>query len=79
MKKVLPTIIITILFLIVIGLYLLGIAKAIMGDISIDTLLLPFIILGVFSVIAVLVIIVLVKRVKAIKTEEDDEQNISKY
>ena len=73
MKKALPTIIVTIIFLFVVGAYVFGVASLISKDMTIETLLLPFIILGVFSVIAILVIIILVKRVKAIKEEEKED------
>ena len=77
MKKVLPTILATLIFLSIIGAYALGIIKMISQELTLATILIPFIILAVFSVIAVLLIIVLVKRVKAIK--EEDVKNYDKY
>ena len=77
MKKVLPTILMTSIFLAVIGAYAWGIIKVISSEVTIETMLLPFIILGVFSIIAVLVIIVLIKRVKAIA--EEDKQDYDEY
>ncbi|MEX1376866.1 MAG: hypothetical protein AB1Z23_05230 [Eubacteriales bacterium] len=77
MKKALPTIIITIIFLFVIGAYAYGVIKIMSEEMTIETLLIPFIILGVFSVLAILVIFVLIKRVKAIKEEE--KENLDDY
>jgi len=70
MKKAIPTIIITLLFLAIIGAYAWGVVQLISQQMSVETLVLPFIILAVFSVVAVLIIIILIKRVKAIKQEE---------
>ena len=70
MKKTIPTIIVTIIFLAVIGAYAWGIAQIISADMTIQSMLMPFIILIVFSFIAILTIVVLVKRIKAIKEEE---------
>jgi len=73
MKKAIPTIIFTLIFLAVIGAYTWGVAQLISEDMTIETILIPFIILFVFSVVAVLTIIILVKRVKAIKEEETQD------
>jgi|GEM_PF-6679290 len=70
MKKAIPTIIITLLFLAIIGAYAWGVVQLISQQMSVETLVLPFIILAVFSVVAVLIIVILIKRVKAIKQEE---------
>ena len=70
MKKALPTIIVTLIFLAIIGAYSWGIVQLISTDMTIETMLIPFIILLVFSVVAVLLIVILVKRVKSIKQEE---------
>lgn len=77
MKKAIPTIIVTLIFLAVIGAYAWGIAQLISEDTTIETMIIPFIILIVFSFVAVLTIIVLVRRVKAIK--EEDTKNYDEY
>jgi len=77
MKKVLPTILITLIFLAVIGAYAWGVVRLITEELTIETMLIPFIILFVFSLISVLLIVVLVKRVKAIK--EEDKKNYDEY
>jgi len=73
MKKAVPTILATLIFLGVIAAYAWGIVKLVSEEMTIETLLIPFMILAVFSIIAVLLIVVLVKRVKAIKAEEKDD------
>lgn len=70
MKKAIPTIIVTLIFLAVIGAYAWGITQLISEEMTVQTMLIPFIILIVFSFVAVLTIIILVRRVKAIKEEE---------
>lgn len=70
MKKAIPTIIVTLIFLAVIGAYTWGVVQIMSAELSVEAMLMPFIILIVFSIIAVLTIIVLVRRVKAIKEEE---------
>lgn len=70
MKKAIPTIIVTLIFLAVIGAYAWGVLQIMSAEISVEAMLMPFIILFVFSAVAVLTIIVLVKRIKAIKEEE---------
>ena len=77
MKKALPTILITLIFLAVIGAYAWGVVQLITEEMTIETMLVPFVILFVFSVISVLLIVVLVKRVKAIKQE--DKQDYDEY
>jgi len=73
MKKAVPTILMTLIFLAVIGAYAWGIVTLISEEMTIETMLIPFMILAVFSIIAVLLIIVLVKRVRAIKAEEKED------
>lgn len=70
MKKAIPTIIVTLIFLAVIGAYAWGALQIMSAELSVEAMLMPFIILFVFSAVAVLTIIVLVKRIKAIKEEE---------
>ncbi len=77
MKKALPTILITLIFLAIIGAYAWGVVQIISQELTVETMLIPFIILIVFSVISVLLIVVLVKRVKAIK--EEDKKNYDEY
>lgn len=73
MKKALPTILATLIFLAILCAYSWGIVQLITTDMTIETMLIPFIILLVFSVVAVLLIYILVKRVKAIKEEETQD------
>lgn len=73
MKKALPTIVATLFFLAIIAAYAWGIVKLISQEMTMETLLIPFIILAVFSIVSVLLIVILVKRVKAIKEEEGKE------
>ena len=70
MKKAIPTIIVTLIFLAVIGAYAWGVLQIMSAELSVEAMLMPFIILFVFSAVAVLTIIVLVRRIKAIKEEE---------
>jgi len=77
MKKALPTILVTLIFLAVGGAYAFGIVKIISEEITLETLLIPFIILIVFSIVAILTIIVLIRRIKAIK--EEDKDNYDEY
>ena len=73
MKKVLPTILVTIIFLAIIGAYAWGIVKLVSEEMTLETMLIPFIILAVFSIVSILLIVVLVRRVKAIKEENKQE------
>ena len=73
MKKAIPTIIVTLIFLAVIGAYAWGIVQILSEEMTLQTLLIPFIILFAFSVVAVLTIVVLVRRVKAIKEEDSKD------
>lgn len=70
MKKAIPTIIVTLIFLAVIGAYAWGVLHIMSAELSVEAMLMPSIILFVFSAVAVLTIIVLVRRIKAIKEEE---------
>lgn len=69
MKKAIPTILATLIFLAVIGAYAWGIIKLISTEMSLEVMLIPFIILAVFSVISILLIVILIKRVKSISEE----------
>lgn len=73
MKKTLPTIVVTMIFLAVICMYAWGIVKIVSQEASIELLIIPFIVLAVASIVAVLVIVILIKRVKAIKEEEKQD------
>ncbi len=77
MKKAISTILATLIFLAVIGAYVWGVVKLISEDMTIETLLLPFIILAVFSVISILLIVILIRRVKSIN--EESKKNYDDY
>ena len=77
MKKAISTILATLIFLAVIGAYVWGVVKLISEDITIETLLLPFIILAAFSVISILLIVILIRRVKSIN--EESKKNYDDY
>ena len=73
MKKALPTIVVTFIFLAVIASYAWGVVKVLSEEATIETMMIPFIILAVFSIISVLIIVILIRRVKAINEEENQD------